>query len=453
MKLGYRHLVATLIMLSTMIGYFGRMNLSTAIVDMAKHHNTTNTTTSSSSSSSAKHFDWNEKTQGVILGSFFYGYFALQLITGRLTEIIGPRLLGTIGLASTALINFLTPLLAEYYGWFVASRVLMGILQAGIYPCAFALASHWIPDNERSTVTSMAYIGGNLGTIIASSSSGWLCKHGFAGGWPSVFYVTGIIATIITIIYWLFISNNPEDNGNINQNELDYIRNNINTSNDNRKKLPVPWMHFLKSPPVYAGIFSQFSMMWAITVMMTKLPDYMHNVMKISIEKTGFFGSALYLAESLSLFFGGIIADMIIKRGRFSKNQIRKSFQALAAFGSSIGLFIIPSLGPDAGMFLLVMIISMSMLGLQSGGIVPLPADLTNEFTATIFGLFNMIAMTSGIIGPYVIGAMLDADPSHPYKQWMIVWYFTAILRIVSGLVFILIGSAENQGWDLLHLN
>ena len=35
------------------------------------------------------------------------------------------------------------------------------------------------------------YAGSQVGTIISYPLSGWLCANGFAGGWPSVFYVFG----------------------------------------------------------------------------------------------------------------------------------------------------------------------------------------------------------------------------------------------------------------------
>ena len=37
-------------------------------------------------------FDWDEQTQGVILGCFFYGYLLTNYIGGRLAEKIGGRL-------------------------------------------------------------------------------------------------------------------------------------------------------------------------------------------------------------------------------------------------------------------------------------------------------------------------------------------------------------------------
>jgi ACS family sodium-dependent inorganic phosphate cotransporter-like MFS transporter 5 len=45
---------------------------------------------------------------------------------------------------------------------------------------------------EFSTILSLPTIGGNIGSIATSAMAGFLAKHGFAGGWPSVFYVSGM---------------------------------------------------------------------------------------------------------------------------------------------------------------------------------------------------------------------------------------------------------------------
>ncbi|OTF76661.1 hypothetical protein BLA29_012537, partial [Euroglyphus maynei] len=141
-------------------------------------------------STTAPRFDWNQKTQGIILGAFFYGYFALQIVGGRLAELFGPRILCSLGLFISGIINILTPLLSNHYGLLITSRVILGAFQASVFPSCYALTARWIPDHERSTINSMAYIGGNFGSIIASILAGYLSRHGFAGGWPSVFYVS-----------------------------------------------------------------------------------------------------------------------------------------------------------------------------------------------------------------------------------------------------------------------
>lgn len=90
----------------------------------------------------------------------------------------------------------------------------------------------------------------------------------------------------------------------------------------------------------------------------------------------------------------------------------------------------------------------MFTIGLISGGVAPYPADLSIKFSASIFSIINTFGMTSGFISPYLIGYILDLDPTNLEKQWSIVWFVTAAVRIIDGLVFLCIGEAKRQKWD-----
>ena len=47
----------------------------------------------SNSSHPGGQFDWDSETQGYILGGFFYGYMATQILGGFLADKFGARLL------------------------------------------------------------------------------------------------------------------------------------------------------------------------------------------------------------------------------------------------------------------------------------------------------------------------------------------------------------------------
>ena len=53
------------------------------------------------------------------------------------------------------------------------------------------LWSKWAPPMERSRLATISYAGPHIGTVLSFPLSGLLVQYGFAGGWPSVFYVFG----------------------------------------------------------------------------------------------------------------------------------------------------------------------------------------------------------------------------------------------------------------------
>ena len=64
-------------------------------------------------------------------------------------------------------------------------------LQEVTYPAMHALLGKWAPPLERSRMATMALCGAYIGNVVAFPLSGLLCQCGFAGGWPSVFYLFG----------------------------------------------------------------------------------------------------------------------------------------------------------------------------------------------------------------------------------------------------------------------
>lgn len=141
-------------------------------------------------------------------------------------------------------------------------------------------------------------------------------------------------------------------------------------------------------------------------------------------------------------------ADKMIKSNRLKKNTVRKIFQFLSHILGSLSLALVPLVNCNSNLFLFVMIVSMFLNGYQSGGLIPLPSDLSNEYSATIFSIFNMIGMTTGFICPLVIGFILDYNPKHFKHQWWIVIYINVVIRLIGGIIYLTLISIERINWD-----
>jgi len=56
-------------------------------------------------------FNWDERTQGIVLGAFFYGFASTQIVSGLVAQKFGGKLLLLLGLFWTAVLTLLTPIL------------------------------------------------------------------------------------------------------------------------------------------------------------------------------------------------------------------------------------------------------------------------------------------------------------------------------------------------------
>lgn len=59
-----------------------------------------------------------------------------------------------------------------------------------------SIKAYWAPPSERSRLAGIANAGAQMGNVIALPLGGFLCVYGFAGGWPSIFYVFGIFGVV-----------------------------------------------------------------------------------------------------------------------------------------------------------------------------------------------------------------------------------------------------------------
>ena len=64
-------------------------------------------------------------------------------------------------------------------------------LQSFSIPAMYSMWGAWAPTAERATLVSLSFSGQNVANSVAFPTAALLCKYGFAGGWPSVFYVSG----------------------------------------------------------------------------------------------------------------------------------------------------------------------------------------------------------------------------------------------------------------------
>ena len=74
-------------------------------------------------------YEWSESLQGVILGSFFYGYIVSQIPGGILAEKFGGKKLYGYGVLVTAILTLISPVVIDNVGVhaFIVLRVMMGV--------------------------------------------------------------------------------------------------------------------------------------------------------------------------------------------------------------------------------------------------------------------------------------------------------------------------------------
>ncbi|XP_052127434.1 putative inorganic phosphate cotransporter [Frankliniella occidentalis] len=156
-RFGVRHLQALLMGLVVFFAYSLRTNLSVAIVAMIRPgSNSSAANATAGASTPYQVFDWDESTRGALLSAFYWGYTVSMVPSGELAQRLGGSRLLAGALIATSAATMLLPWCADLGGWqaVFANRVVQGLAQAPVFPCAFTLLGVWAPPQQRVTFTT-----------------------------------------------------------------------------------------------------------------------------------------------------------------------------------------------------------------------------------------------------------------------------------------------------------
>ncbi|XP_067011646.2 sialin isoform X2 [Anabrus simplex] len=383
-------------------------------------------------------FDWDTKQQGLILGSYYYGYITTQLLGGWLAARIGGNRLFGIGIAVTSLFTLLTPLLARVsIYWFIAIRVIEGIFEGVSFPSMHDVWAHWAPPLERSRLASFAYSGCYLGTVIVMPLSGVLAHN---IGWPAVFYVFGVVGLLWFAAWWVLVKRGPQYDRCIDARELKYIQDSLGTSQEN---IVHPWKKFFTSGSVWAAIVANVSENWGFLTLITQLPLFMKDVLQFDVQEAGFLSALPYLAVAITLQVAGVLADWILSRKMLSITNVRKIF-ICGAFICQCTFMLLAAflLTPSGAITCLTLAVGLGAFA--TSGFFVNYLDIAPQHASVLLGIGNTFGSLPGIISPTITGFIVQNKMAH---EWQIIFYIASAIYLAGALFYGLFGSGEVQSW------
>jgi len=365
-----------------------------------------------------------------------------------LAERIGGKILFGGGILVTAGLSLLTPVAARCSVYvLIGLRVLEGVGEGVTIPSVYALLSRWIPPMERTRAVTSVDAGIPLGTVIGMSLSGVLCDYGFAGGWPSVFYVFGAAGCVWSFAWFLLCHNSPSTHPRISVAERQYIEKSME-SRETSIKPPTPWIKIATSRPVWARAIAYFADSWGLYTMMTCLPMYMHDVLQFDMTQNGILSALPFIANLFPLIAGGHLADWLRADHRMQTTTVRKLFCAAGQLIPAVFLIGIGFLGCNRILIVVAIIICKSSASLAVSGFGVNHLDLAPNYAGTLTGLTNTLASVAGFLAPEVVGALTYHESTR--AQWQKVFYIAAAIYGFGAAVFVVFGSGELQDWAVV---
>ena len=318
-------------------------------------------------------FRLDDAERGLMLGIPLLGGSLLRLVLGLMTDRIGARKTGLIGLVLT-----LVPLLL---GWLWADsfpRILIVGMMLGVAGASFAaalpLASRWYPPQYQGMAMGIAGAG-NSGTALATLFAPIIAEH---IGWQAVFGVALIPICLTLGVFAVFAKDSPNQ--------------------------PAP-----KPLAAYGTIFKHadtwwFCLLYSVTFggfvgFAMFLNSFFHLQFGVARVHAGYFATACVISGSFLRPVGGYLAD------RFG--GVRMLLLLYAGTGvCMLTLGLLTTLDPSTPLLYtaaLVLFLGMGMLGMGNGSVFQL---VPQRFPKEI-GVITGIVGAAGGVGGFFLPTLL----------------------------------------------
>ncbi|KAK7082382.1 hypothetical protein SK128_002996 [Halocaridina rubra] len=429
---GKRHLLVLMCSTGFSSLYAMRVTLSVAIVAMVNNTAIPHVNKSvsdvceypgdnSTESSQDGEFVWNEYEQGLILGSFYWGYAMTNMLGGRLGDSFGGKIVYGGGVFVTSALTLLIPVIAntKIISLLIVLRVVQGLGEGVTVPASVSLMAKWVPPLERSKMTAFVNAGSQFGTIIALPICGLLCQSTFLGGWPSTFYVFGIVG-VLWFLTWMYL------------------------------KLSIPWRHIFTSMPFWGIFVVHTTQNWGFYTLFSELPTYMKNMLHFNITQNSFISALPYILMWIVSIVAGLTADSLRNKGYLSTTTTRRIFNSIGSYGPMICIVLVGYAGCDKFKAIALLCGAVGLSGFMYSGFTNSHLDIAPNFAGTLMGLTNTVATIPAFLAPQVVGYLINGNET--VTQWRLVFWITGIIYFVGNTFYIIFISGEKQHWNDLEV-
>jgi ACS family sodium-dependent inorganic phosphate cotransporter len=411
-----RYTVIGMCFAATFVCYIDRVNISVAIIPMARD------------------LGWDVATQGAILSSFYVGYLLMQIGGGRLADRYGGKLILGLGVLIWSAFTIITPA-AAFMGLFAlfAARVGMGLGEAVTFPSIYSLVTRWFPHDEKVKAVAFNASGIPIGTVFALVVTPLIVLH---LGWEWAFYLFGAVGILWYLAWNRLVTTDPGNHPTISDAERAYLAERAQTSGIAADAPPLST--FLKNKAVWAIIVAHFCNNWTLYVVLSWLPKYVNEGLGVAFAAVGIVSMLPHITSFVCLNVAGNIADRMIRRG-MDVTFVRKLLQTIAFGGLAICLFLIPMV-ESAWAAIGILCLGKLFSAAGVGGFSVNHMDIGPKYAGSLMGITNTAGTIPGIIGVYVSGLILEITGS-----WALVFQVTAGVTAFGMVFYLLFASGEKQ--------
>jgi nitrate/nitrite transporter NarK len=307
----------------------------------------------------------------------------------------------------------------------VAIRFLFGAGEAGAFPNAARSFSQWFPARERGMANGVLFLGSRLGGAITAPLALLLIQR---WGWRVSFIVFGTFGVVWAVLWYRSYRDRPAEHPDIHPDELAWIDQDGARADSHE---PTPWRQMLTSPNLYAICAMYFTFGYGLYFYFTWLPTYLIRELKFSLLTGGVFASLPFLLAGAANLAGGWSTDRL---ARTSGLKTARVALGSAAFATCAALILGSLLFPNPIGKALLLAFALASADFALGACWAVCLDVAPNHAGVVTGFMNTFGNLGGLVGPVVVGLMVDRLGS-----WTLPLYATAGVYFAGALAWLAI--------------
>ena len=321
---------------------------------------------------------------GVLLSSFFWSYTLAQPLAGSIVQRFEVRKVLAVALALWAGATMLCGL-APGFLVLLSLRLLMGLGESVIYPANARILAECAPESVRGRCNGLISMAMCLGPTGGTLVGGLVLAH---YGWRAVFLALGALS-----LTWLW----------------PWLRTPASASLPaSAPKASGPgYGELLQRRAIWAVSLGQLCYSWQFYLLLTWLPSYLVKVQHLSLASMAGIGAAVYGVQAAAALGGGLVTDVLVRRGGGSA-EVRRTGLLIGLAGGGLAL-LVEGLGPKN-----LAIPCLFLAGFCTGLANPLIFSIGQTLAGPTaggrwMGIQNMGGNFAGILAPLTTGFIAQA--------------------------------------------
>jgi MFS family permease len=395
--------VLILLVLSGVLNYFDRANLSAGAPDIKRD------------------LGLSFEQIGDLLGAFFWTYALCQLLafSGWLVDrfnvcwiLAGGFFLWSGATAVTGL--------AQTFTAVFALRLVLGVGESIAYPSYSRILANHFPEHHRGLANALIDAGTKCGPALGTLLGGLLIQR---FGWRSFFVALGFASFVWLVPWFIFMPRDRSDSARLEEADT-----------------PSVFEIFRHRSAIFSAV-GLFCSNYFWYFLLTWLPLYLEKARHFSKDKWAVVGSLAYFLIALSSVISGRVSDVLIARGG-TPTRVRKTF---AGCGLVLSTMILPvAVIRDASWAMALLMFVCLCYGLFSSNVYAITQTLAGPKAAGRWtGIQNGFGNLAGVAAPGLTGWVVQST-----GQFYLAFLLAAAIALAGAAMFVLgIGKIEPIQW------